>query len=152
MAAFLDQAGAPFSVWQAGTMPGTQVFDVPGALTWNELTTRDVDGSIAFYHAVFGWTARNISTGEAPYLVWDHDGRTVAGMQPMVGANWPDDLAPHWMVYFAVADCDATAEQAHALGGRVVHPPTTFARGRYAVLEDPQGGTFSVLTGTTSGP
>ena len=90
--------------------------------------------------------------GRRPVLVWDLGGQTVAGMQPMVGAEWPDDLAPHWMVYFAVADCDAAAERAHVLGGRVAHPPTTFARGRYAVLEDPQGGTFSVLTGTTSGP
>jgi uncharacterized protein len=151
MAAFLDQAGAPFSVWQAGTMPGTEVFDVPGALTWNELTTRDVEGSIAFYGAVFGWAARN-TPGTVPYFVWDLGGQTVAGMQPMVGADWPDDLAPHWMVYFAVEDCDAAAERAYGLGGRVVHPPTTFTRGRYAVLEDPQGGTFSVLTGTTSGP
>ena len=79
-------------------------------------------------------------------------GETVAGMQPMVGEDWPADLAPHWMIYFAVEDCDATAEQAYALGGRIAHPPTTFARGRFAVLEDPQGGTFSVLTGTTSGP
>jgi hypothetical protein len=152
MAAFLDQAGAPFSVWQAGTMPGTEVFDVSGALTWNELTTRDVDGSIAFYGEVFGWTARRSSPGGVPYVVWDLGGQTVAGMQPMVGDEWPDDLAPHWMIYFAVEDCDATAEQAYALGGRIAHPPTTFARGRYAVLEDPQGGTFSVLTGTTSGP
>jgi predicted enzyme related to lactoylglutathione lyase len=145
MAAFLDQAGAPFSVWEAGTMPGAEVFDVPGALTWNELTTRDVDGSTAFYGAVFGWTARANAMSGVPYVVWEQDGRTVAGMQPMVGAEWPDDLPPHWMIYFAVGNCDETAGLAHALGGRVVHPPTSFPMGRYAVLSDPQGGTFSVL-------
>src|SRR5689334_14142216 len=32
MAAFLDHSGAPFSVWEAGTMAGAEVFDVPGAL------------------------------------------------------------------------------------------------------------------------
>jgi predicted enzyme related to lactoylglutathione lyase len=145
MAAFLDQAGAPFSVWQPGSMPGAEVFDVPGALTWNELTTRDVDGSVAFYGAVFGWTARSSAVSGVPYLVWEHNGETIAGIQPMVGDDWPDDLPPHWMVYFAVEDCDATAEYAYALGGRIVHPPTTLAIGRYAVLEDPEGGTFAVL-------
>jgi uncharacterized protein len=145
MAAFLDQAGAPFSVWQPGTTPGAEVFDLPGALTWNELTTRDVEGSAAFYGAVFGWVARDSSVAGVPYVTFECNGETVTGLQPMVGGQWPDDLAPHWMVYFAVSDCDRTAQNAYALGGRVVGAPTTIAMGRYAVLEDPQGGTFSVL-------
>jgi uncharacterized protein len=145
MAAFLDQAGAPFSVWEPGTMPGAEVFDVPGALTWNELTTRDVEGSKAFYRSVFGWTARDREMSGLPYVVWELDGAMIAGMQPMVGTGWPDDMAPHWMIYFAVARCDESADHARRLGGRVVHPPTSFAMGRYAVLQDPQGGTFSVL-------
>jgi predicted enzyme related to lactoylglutathione lyase len=66
----------------------------------------------------------------------------------MIGANWPGDLPPHWMVYFAVADCDHSAAVAHQLGGGVVQPPTSFPMGRYAVLEDPQGGTFSILAST----
>jgi predicted enzyme related to lactoylglutathione lyase len=147
MAAFLDQAGAPFSVWQAGTMPGAQLFDVPGALTWNELTTRDVDGSVSFYDAVFGWQARTGLVGSSPYVIFEHHGGTVAGLQPMIGSDWPDDLPPHWMVYFAVSDCDRVAENAYALGGRVVSPPTSITMGRCAVLEDPEGGTFSVLAG-----
>jgi uncharacterized protein len=147
MAAFLDQAGAPFSVWQPGTSPGAEVFDVPGALAWSELTTRDVEGSAVFYGEVFGWVARDSSVGDIPYVTFEHDGRTIAGLQPMVGGQWPDDLPPHWMVYFAVSDCDRTAQDAYALGGRVVGAPTSYAMGRYAVLEDPQGGTFSILAG-----
>jgi predicted enzyme related to lactoylglutathione lyase len=147
MAAFLDQAGAPFSVWQPGTAPGAEVFDLPGALTWNELITRDVAGSVAFYGAVFGWTARSSSAHGVPYVVFEHDGATIAGMQPMVGADWPADLPPHWMVYFAVTDCDRTAEYAYSLGGRVASPPTSSVMGRYAVIEDPGGGTFSILAG-----
>jgi uncharacterized protein len=145
MAAFLDQAGAPFSVWQPGTMPGAEIFDVPGAVTWNELVTRDVEGSAAFYGAVFGWTVRGGAAGSSQYVIFEHDGTPVVGLQPMTGPDWPDDLSPHWMVYFAVADCDATVEHAYALGGQVVRPPTTIETGRFAVLEDPEGATFSVL-------
>jgi predicted enzyme related to lactoylglutathione lyase len=145
MAAFLDQAGAPFSVWQAGTMRGADIFDVPGALTWSELVTRDVEGSAAFYGAVFGWVARESSMSGMDYIVWEHDGRPIAGMQPMDGDEWPDDLPPHWMLYFAVADCDDSAAYVQSLGGRIVQPPTTLPIGRYAVVEDPQGGTFSIL-------
>lgn len=144
MAACLDQAGAPFSVWQAGTMPGAEIFDVPGALTWNELTTRDVEGSRAFYGSVFGWTAQEILLAGAPYVLWEHEGRTVGGLQPM-GPGWPDDLPPHWMIYFAVRHCDESADLARRLGGRIVQPPTSLPMGRYAIVEDPQGGTFSIL-------
>jgi predicted enzyme related to lactoylglutathione lyase len=126
-------------------MRGAEIFDVPGALTWNELTTRDIEGSRNFYGSVFGWTARDSSVSGLPYLIWEHAGQSIAGMQPMNGPDWPDDLPPHWMVYFAVADCDDSAALVQALGGRVVHPPTSFPMGRYAVVEDPEGGTFSIL-------
>ena len=79
------------------------------------------------------------------YIVWEHEGRPIAGMQVMDGDEWPDDLPPHWMLYFAVADCDDSAAYAQSLGGRIVQPPTTLPIGRYAVIDDPQGGTFSIL-------
>ena len=145
MSAFLDRTGAAFSVWEPGTMPGAEVFDVAGALTWLELATRDVEGSKAFYGSVFGWTARESPMMGPPYQVWELNGQTVAGMLPMEGPGWPDDLSPHWMIYFAVDDCDDTAALARDLGGRVVGTPESLAMGRYAVLQDPQGGTFSVL-------
>ncbi|MFI5934819.1 VOC family protein [Actinoplanes sp. NPDC051494] len=144
MAAFLDQAGAPFSVWQAGTMKGADIFDVPGALTWNELVTRDIEGSAAFYGDVFGWVARESSMGDLPYIIWEYAGETIAGMQQM-DATWPHDLPPHWMISFAVADCDDAAGYAQSLGGRVLQSPSDLAIGRHAVLEDPQGGAFAVL-------
>lgn len=145
MSAFLDRTGAAFSVWEPGTMAGAEVFDVAGALTWLELATRDVEGSKAFYGSVFGWTARESPMMGPPYQVWELNGQTVAGMLPMEGPGWPDDLSPHWMIYFAVDDCDDTVALARDLGGRVVGTPESLAMGRYAVLQDPQGGTFSVL-------
>ncbi|MFG1605595.1 VOC family protein [Actinoplanes sp. NPDC049265] len=145
MAACLDPAGAPFSVWQAGTMAGAEVLDVPGALTWSELITRDVERSAAFYGEVFGWTARDSPAVGMPYLIWERDGRMLGGLQPMVGAGWPADLAAHWMPYFAVRHCDEAADLAHELGGHIVRRPTNFAMGRYAVIDDPEGGTFSIM-------
>jgi uncharacterized protein len=146
MAAFLDPAGAPFSVWQPGTMRGAELFDVPGSLTWNELNTRDIEGSKAFYSSVFGWAWRDSSMGGLPYVVWENHGTTVCGMQPMLGDEWPIDMPPHWMVYLAVHDCDISATDTLALGGRVLQPPTNLPIGRYAVIEDGQGGIFSILS------
>lgn len=147
MAAFLDPAGAPFSVWQPGTMRGAEAFDVPGALTWNELNTRDVDGAKLFYQAVFGWRYRNSAMSGLPYYVAKLDETPICGLQPMIGDAWPADMSPHWMVYFAAHDCDISAQHAQALGGRVLQHPTSLPVGRYAVLQDPQGGIFSILAG-----
>ncbi len=66
-------------------------------------------------------------------------------MMAMVGDEWPADLPAHWMVYFAVADCDTTAARAAELGGVVSVPPNDLPMGRFAVLNDPQGGFFSVI-------
>jgi predicted enzyme related to lactoylglutathione lyase len=145
MAACLDPAGAPFSIWESGSMRGAEVFHVPGALTWNELNTRDADGARSFYGVVFGWDYQDTRVGGLPYVICEQDRRSIAGIQVMAGAGWPDDLLPHWLVYFAVGDCDAAAEHAYRLGALVLHPPTTIAVGRYALLEDPQGGRFAIL-------
>ncbi len=150
MAVFLDPAGASFGVWQGADLPSAGLLDAPGALTWNELTTRDVEGALAFYDAVFGWAGRDRPLDGVPYLVWQKDGQLVGGMMPMVGDVWPADLPPHWMVYFAVDDCDATAARAAHLGGTVCVPPTTIPMGRFAVLNDPQGAVFSILADVPS--
>lgn len=145
MGAFLDHAGASFSVWQPMAMPGADVFNEPGALSWNELTTRDPDGSKAFYHSVFGWDADDETAGAVTYTTFKLTDRPVAGMMPMAGEAWPPDLPPHWMVYFAVDDADVTAGRAAELGGGVSVPAQDIPQGRFAVLNDPQGAIFTII-------
>jgi predicted enzyme related to lactoylglutathione lyase len=49
------------------------------------------------------------------------------------------------MVYFAVADTDASAEKAKGLGATVMVPPTDIPPGRFAALTDPQGAAFTII-------
>jgi uncharacterized protein len=142
MAVFADPTGASFAVWQAGRNAGAQLFNAPGSLSWNELTTRDPAGAKRFYGAVFGWEPKDTPDGDTKYTMWRLEGRPVSGMMQLTG---PPDLPPLWMVYFAVEDCDATADTAAQLGGRVAVAPTNNAQGRFAVLNDPQGAVFSVI-------
>lgn len=148
MGVFTDPAGAPFGVWQGDAMSGAELFNEPGSLTWNELTTRDPDGAKAFYGAVFGWTPDDTPFGPVTYTTWRLGDRPIGGMMPMVGDDWPADLPAHWMAYFAVADTDATAAHAVELGGTISVPATNIPQGRFAVLTDPQGATFSVIAMT----
>jgi predicted enzyme related to lactoylglutathione lyase len=149
LAAFLDPAGAPFSVWQPGTDGGSAVFDVPGALTWNELNTRDVQGAAIFYASVFGWAFRESAMDGRPYVVADLHGTAIAGIKPMIGDEW-GDLSAHWMVYFAVHDCDRAVSTVSSLGGRVLQKPRSIPIGQYAVVADPYGAVFSLLAGSSS--
>jgi hypothetical protein len=151
MAVLTDQAGAPFCVWQAGKHPGAGLVNEPGALCWSELTTRDPEGSKRFYGAVFGWQASSAEYEGGQYVTWhlagsepDND-NAIGGMMPMIGDQWPANLPPHWMVYFAVDDTDATAAKCEQLGGKISMAPFDSSVGRIAVLTDSQGAAFSVL-------
>jgi len=44
-----------------------------------------------------------------------------------------------------VDDCDAYAKKITDNGGKVCVPPTDIAVGRFAVVEDPNGGFFSII-------
>lgn len=146
MAIFTDPAGAVCSVWEAGTHIGCGIVNEHGTLCWNELTVRDAEPAISFYGEVFGWTARTSDTaGGMPYTEFQVDGRAVAGLMRM-NEMWPEDIPAHWMVYFAVDDCDAAAAKISELGGSVSVPPTDIDPGRFAVVGDPQGAMFSLLT------
>ncbi|MBK5229892.1 MAG: VOC family protein [Thermoleophilia bacterium] len=145
MAVFADPAGAVFAVWQPLTYQGAGIVSESVSFTWNELTTRDIDGSKAFYAAVFGWRAEHMPMPSGMnYFRWMCDGEQVAGMIEM-DDKWPPAVPAHWMVYFAVADADATAAKAAELGGSVAVEPFDISVGREAVLTDPFGATFSVI-------
>ena len=68
---------------------------------------------------------------------------SVADMPP----GTPDQVPPFWMTIFATADTNATAAKAAELGGQVVAEPFDIEGvGRFAVLADPQGVVFGVVT------
>jgi predicted enzyme related to lactoylglutathione lyase len=147
MAVYLDSTGTPFSVWQARTFIGARLVNEPDAFSWNELMSRDTEAAIEFYGRVLGWAPKVSQDPETPYVEFQLDGRSVAGMMPMVGDQWPAELPDHWMVYFTVTDVDAAAARIPELGGAVSVPPSDIPGvGRFAVVGDPGGAYFSIIT------
>lgn len=145
MAVFADPTGAAFSAWQAGQHKGAGIVNEPGSLSWNELATRQPEVAIPFYQQVFGWEGRTHDMGGGmSYTEWLLDGSPVGGMAPM-DDNIPAEVPPHWRVYFAVGDADATVAKVTELGGSVVVPPMDIPQGRFAMLTDPQGAAFNVI-------
>ena len=123
---------------------GAEVVNESGAMSWNELNTRDVEGSKAFYRAVFGWEPVTHGEGPGAYTEFKLNGNSVAGMMQMPEMV-PADVPPHWLVYFAVDDTDASVAKCEELGGAVRVPPMDIEPGRFSVLADPQGATFAVI-------
>ncbi len=147
MAVCTDPGGAVFSVWEPRLHIGSYIVNEPGTFTRNELTTREPVAQSVFYCAVFGWTAAQQGP-PTHYTEFKLGGDSVAGLMPMQGEMWPPDLPNHWMVYFAVADTDDTARRVIELGGTVSVEPTDIPPGRFAVVTDPQGAVFSIITMT----
>jgi uncharacterized protein len=146
MAFIMHPAGGAVGVWQPRQTIGAELVNEPGALTWNELHTRDVDGAKAFYSAVFEWTAEDSSFGDMTYTVLNLGGRGVAGMMPMP-EGVPDEVPAYWLVYFEVSNCDATVAKAQELGGSATWPAMDMEGvGRFAGLADPHGIQFAVIT------
>jgi uncharacterized protein len=54
---------------------------------------------------------------------------------------------PSWLPYFGHEDVDHVVETIGGLGGSVFNGPIQVPAGRFAVLGDPQGAAFAVLTG-----
>jgi predicted enzyme related to lactoylglutathione lyase len=145
-AVFTDAGGAFFSVWQSDQHTGAQVVREPGAFTWCELNTRDVAGAKAFYGAVFGWGADTQGEGgPMPYTEFKLGGESIAGMMEM-GGHMPAEVPPHWLVYIEVADTDAAVAKVSDLGGAVMVAGTDFPGGRFAVVGDPPGAAFGIMT------
>jgi uncharacterized protein len=139
-----DPTGAFVGAWQAGTHSGAQLVNEPGAFSWNELNTRDLDAAAAFYPAILPVTAHDESEGEFRYQTLQVDGHNIAGMWQM-SHDVPSQVHPHWAVYFSVADTDAAVDQATALGASVTVPAKDSPYGRFAGLTDPQGAMFYVV-------
>ena len=171
IAVFIDPEGAAFSVWEARGHKGARLVNDPGAVVFNGLNTRDVDGARSFYRSVFGWQTAGIGgeaegwilPGYADWLEREHhpglrqqmaESGAPEGFEDVVGSIIPiaddqPDTPAHWSVTFATANADATAAKATELGGRVIVPPfdapwsTDTYTIRITIIEDPQGVTFT---------
>jgi uncharacterized protein len=142
MAVLADPTGAAFGIWQPGQNVGADVVGEPGAMTWNELNTRDPEAAKSFYGDVFGWSFEEKEYERGAYAIISLDDEGFGGVSDRVPAEAP----AHWLVYFAVEDADATIETAKQRGGEVPAGPFDIAEvGRIAVVKDPWGALFAVI-------
>ena len=139
-----DPHGAFFLVWEPKSHIGASLVNAPGALSWNELSTPDIDASAAFYGALFGWTTEAMPDEPRYHVIKNADGRTNGGMSSMA----PPETPPFWLVYFGTEDVGASLGRASELGGgTLVEPAEIGQAGTVGVARDPQGAVFALYAG-----
>jgi hypothetical protein len=144
LAVLQDPQGAMFALWQPIKHIGSELANEPGSFTWNELYTKDVDGSGSFYTNVFGWGSQSADMGEMMYTSFMNGERPAAGMLE-IQKEW-GEVPPHWLTYFAVDDADASVKKIEDLGGTILVGPQDIPEvGRFATAMDPQGGAFAII-------
>jgi len=124
-------------------MPEITSYDT-GKPCWADVTSPDVDGAVQFYSELFGWTGQTDPRPEAGgYTMFSKNGKYVAAASPpMPGA---EGIPPHWTVYLASDDVDATAGKIRDAGGQVLMDPfDVFDSGRMTIAVDPTGAAFGV--------
>lgn len=115
-----------------------------GAPHWVDLATPDVLGSSRFYEALFGWQITRHRSPVGDHYLCAVDGHDVAGMM---------ETPPHavgtpgmWTVLFRVADVDATVRASQAAGGQTLDPPFDLPDARVAMVADPTGASFGLIS------
>ncbi len=116
-----------------------------GQFIWYELMTPDPLGAKAFYEAVVpGWSIGERNPGAIDYrMIERSDGGNAGGV---LGMSEPGPK-PGWHGYIAVHDVDEVIRQIEGRGGRAHMPATDIPGvGRIAMVADPQGNAFYVMT------
>lgn len=146
MSIVASPSGAAFSLFREGD-PATST-DAPnnlGGIHWTELHSTDVDADLAWLQAVFGYETSTmpLPDGSTYYLLNSGPGATAGGLMAQMNPGAPS----HWLSWVWVDDVDAALLRVGANGGKALSEAMDMAGiGRMAVVADPTGGVFGVIT------
>ena len=141
-----DPTGGTLGLWQPGIHNGATLVNRPGSFCWNDLNTHDADSAMRFFRELFGWGFEVDTQSKGRYYVIENAGRGNGGLLEMTEEL--DNMPPHWMVYFNVADVDKAGARLKSLGGKVHQGPFKTPTGEMSVVADPQGASFYLIQWT----
>ena len=114
---------------------------------WYELTTSDHDAAEAFYRKVVGWKTADAGQPGMRYTILSAGDRGMGGLTALSAEAAQAGARPGWLGYVGVPDTDAAAKRIAEAGGAIHRAPDNIPNvGRFAVVADPGGTVFMLLT------
>lgn len=115
-----------------------------GSIGWIDLTVPDAEAIRDFYGGVVGWQHQSLDMGGySDFVMNDPSGKPVVGVCHARSGN--AYLPPQWLVYFVVADLDASLAKVVERGGKKIGEVRQMGpQDRYCAIQDPAGA-FCVL-------
>jgi uncharacterized protein len=123
-----------------------------GKFIWFDLFTQDLPGACRFYGNLFGWSFVDTAAGNSNVKTIFNKGIPM-GNAVQLGSKAGQPTESKWISFMSVADVDRAVERIMENGGAVHIPPKDVPnRGRLAVVFDPEGAPFAVLTASKGDP
>jgi len=114
---------------------------------WYELMTSDQNAAEAFYRAVVGWNMADAGQPGMRYTILSAGDRGMGGIMALPAEACAAGARPGWLGYVRVPDTDAAAKRIAEAGGAIHRGPENIPNvGRFAVVADPGGAVFQILT------
>jgi predicted enzyme related to lactoylglutathione lyase len=114
---------------------------------WYELMTTDQAAAEAFYRAVVGWQMADAGQPGMRYTILSAGERGIGGLMALPADACASGAKPGWIGYIGVADTDSAAQRIVQSGGSIHRGPDDIPNvGRFAVVADPGGAPFMLLT------
>lgn len=150
-AALTDPSGAMFGVVKSAKGDEPDMMPKTGQIVWFEHLSKDAKKAAevaGFYATVAGYENETTKMGKTDYTLAKASGAPRMGFAKAPKANAAGKMAP----YIMVSDTDATVKAATKLKGKVVMKATDVPNvGRVALLADPQGAVFGVMSPAAMG-
>ncbi|MEM9780638.1 MAG: VOC family protein [Pseudomonadota bacterium] len=113
-----------------------------GNCGWIGHSGPDQDKAQTFYQDVLGWTINNM-----PMQDGSSYSAAVVGETAIGGFSPQPESDGTWTIYFTVEDVDASVKKAEANGAAIIQSARDMPGvGRMAILTDPQGARFAMIT------
>jgi predicted enzyme related to lactoylglutathione lyase len=117
-----------------------------GTFVWYDLMTTDKPAALAFYQAVLGWSAAPGGVVDRDYTILSAGETPIGGAMNLPATACEAGARPSWIGYIGVDDVDAAVARLEASGGGVHRVAEDIPGvGRFAVVHDPQGATFTLF-------
>jgi predicted enzyme related to lactoylglutathione lyase len=146
-----DPSGAPIGLWQGLALNGCQLVNEPGGLCFEELASPDPAAAGLFLESLFGYVRTLDPSLGHEYSTFRLPDETIplGGVRALVAE---DPVGGGWRPFFGVESADEACAEAARRGAQVVRRPFIWAGNEeIALLTDPEGCQFGVVTSTGAG-